>query len=220
MQQAIGQMLPLALGVGLSPIPIVAIVLVLGTPRARVNGPAFLLGWVVGLSLVGVLVLVFHSFVSASENDAPATWVSLLQLVLGALLLVLAVRQWRGRNAEKDLPKWMQAIDAFTAAKTFGIGVLLSAANPKNLVLTAAAAAAIAATGIDPGQETIALAIFVLLGTIGVGGPVVLYFVLGERSRRPLEALNSWMAANNTVIMAVLLLIIGAKLFGDGIAGL
>ena len=71
-----------------------------------------------------------------------------------------------------------------------------------------------------PGQEAIALAVFVVIGTIGVGGPLVIYFALGERSAHILEGLKSWMAANNTVIMAILMLIIGAKLVGDGISGL
>ena len=49
MGEAIGQSLPLAIGVALSPIPIIAVVLMLTTPRARANGPAFVLGWLVGL---------------------------------------------------------------------------------------------------------------------------------------------------------------------------
>jgi hypothetical protein len=31
--------------------------------------------------------------------------------------------------------------------------------------------------------------------------------------------MRSWMAANNAAIMAVLMLVIGTKLLGDGIAG-
>ena len=223
MNQAIGQLLPFAVGVGLSPIPIIAIVLMLATPRARVNGPAFLLGWVAGLSLVGGVVLLVAGSIDATGDDGPATWVSVLKLVLGALLLALGVKQWRGRprdDAEAALPNWMTTIDHFGPGKALGFGALLSGANPKNLLLTIGAAAAIAGTGIEPGQETIALAVFVVTGTIGVGGPVIVYFALGERSRTLLDGLKSWMAANNAVIMAVLILVIGAKLFGDGISGL
>ena len=100
------------------------------------------------------------------------------------------------------------------------MGVLISSANPKNLVLTVAAAAAIAGTGIDAGDEAIALAIFIIVATLGVGTPVVMYFVLGERSAKVLGELKSWMAANNAVIMAVITLVIGVKILGDGISGL
>jgi len=57
MGDAIGQMLPFAVGVLLSPMPVVALVLMLVTPKAKANGLAFLLGWVLGLAVVGGLVL-------------------------------------------------------------------------------------------------------------------------------------------------------------------
>jgi threonine/homoserine/homoserine lactone efflux protein len=223
MNEAIGQVLPLGVVVALSPVPIIAVVLMLATPHARSNGPAFLLGWLVGLSVVGAIVLLASGAADATDDDGPATWVSWLMLVLGVLLVLLGVKQWRGRPKEGDdatLPKWMQAIDSFSAPKTLGMGVLLSGVNPKNLLLTVAAAAAIAETGIDAGQETIALAVFILIGSLGVGVPVAVFFVLGERSRTLLDDLKSWMAAHNAAIMAVITLVIGTKLLGDGISGL
>jgi hypothetical protein len=40
LSRAIGDLLPSAVGVALSPIPIIAVILILATPRARSNGPA------------------------------------------------------------------------------------------------------------------------------------------------------------------------------------
>jgi threonine/homoserine/homoserine lactone efflux protein len=54
MADVIGQVLSLAVGVSLSPVPIMAVVLMLGTPAGRRNGPAFLAGWVIGLAVVGI----------------------------------------------------------------------------------------------------------------------------------------------------------------------
>ena len=71
MGEAIGQILTLGVGVALSPLPIIAVVLMLGTPRARSNGPAFLLGWLAGLALVGAIVLLVF-FVQGS--DGPNNW--------------------------------------------------------------------------------------------------------------------------------------------------
>jgi hypothetical protein len=223
MNEALGDVLPFGIGVSLSPFPIIAVVLMLATPRARANGLAFLIGWVTGLTLVGALVIVVAGRIDASEGGEPATWVSWLQIVLGLLLVLVAIKQWRGRPRGDDeavLPKWMTTVDSFGPTKAFGFGVLLSGANVKNLLLTIGAAAAIAGTGIEPDQEAIALAIFILIGTISVGGPVIMYFIVGERSRKLLDEVKSWMAANNTVIMAVLVLVIGTKLLGDGIGGL
>jgi Sap, sulfolipid-1-addressing protein len=90
MGQAIGQILAFAVGVGLSPIPIIGVVLMLATPRARSNGPAFLIGWIVGLAAVGTVVLLVSSGAEASERGQPADWVNVLKLALGLGLLVLA----------------------------------------------------------------------------------------------------------------------------------
>src|SRR5919198_4189327 len=175
MGQAIGQVLSLGIGVALSPVPIIAVVLVLGTPHARANGPAFLVGWVVGLALVGTILLLAASGADASEQGEPATWVDVVKLALGGLLALAAIKQWRGRprgGDEPELPKWMQTIDEFGLGKAFGMAALLSGVNPKNLLLTAAAASAIAQTGIDAGQQAVALAVYVAIGTLGPGIPV------------------------------------------------
>jgi hypothetical protein len=83
MREAIGQTLAFGVGVALSPFPIVAVVLMLVTERARLNGPV--LGWLAGLALVGTVVLVIASPADASENGQPATWVGVLKLILGGL---------------------------------------------------------------------------------------------------------------------------------------
>ena len=223
MADAIGQVLSFGVGVAISPVPIIAVVLMLGTPRARVNGPAFVLGWVVGLAVVGTIVLVAAGGAGATEDEEPATWVGVLKLVLGVLLVLVALKQWRGRpraGEEAAMPKWMQTIDRFTPTRSMAIAVALSAINPKNLLLTVGAAAAIAQTGADTGEQAVALAVFVLVGTLGPGLPVAIYFALGARATHILDELKLWMGANNAAIMAVLCLVIGAKLIGDGISGL
>jgi threonine/homoserine/homoserine lactone efflux protein len=222
MGQAIGEMLPSAVGVAISPLPIVAVVLMLVTARARVNGPMFVLGWWIGLAVVGAVALSIAGGADATDDGEPATWVDVLLLVLGLLLLLVAFRQWRGRphgEEEAPTPKWMGAVDGFTPVKAGGAGVVLSALNPKNLLLAVAGAAAIAETGISMGEQIVAWVVFVLIASIGVGAPVVIYFALGDRSRQLLDNLKGWMARNNAVIMAVLMLIIGVKLIGNAISG-
>ncbi len=222
MGQAIGQVLPTAVGVAVSPLPIVAVVLMLVTPQGRVNGPAFVVGWWAGLAVVGVLVLSLSSGAGATGDGAPATWVSWLKLILGVLMLLVAARQWRGRPAgdeEPATPKWMGALEGFTPVKAIGAGMFLSGLNPKNLLLAVAGAAAIAGTGLSAGDEAVAWIVFIVIASIGVATPVVIAFAMGDRSRALLDRLKIWMARENAVIMAVLLLVIGVKLIGDAISG-
>ena len=223
MGQAIGQALSFGVGVALSPVPIIAVVLMLATPKGRGNGLAFLAGWIAGIAVLGTIVLLVASGASASMQGTPATWVSILKLVLGVLLLLLAVRQWRGRPRGDDmakLPAWMKTIDRFTPMRSVAMAVALSVVNPKNLLLVVGAASAIAQTGASAVSQAVALAVFVVIATLGVGAPVAIYLLMGDRAGGILGGLHDWMARENATIMAVICLIIGAKLIGDGIIGL
>jgi threonine/homoserine/homoserine lactone efflux protein len=222
MGEAIGQLLPFAVGVAISPTPIVAVVLMLVTPRARSNGLAFLAGWILGIALAGAVLLAIAGPSGASEDGDPAAWTYWLKLMLGLLLVLVAVRQWRGRphaGEEAPTPKWMGALDNFTPSKAAGAAVLLGTVNPKNLLFIVGGAAAVAQTGIPAGQQAAAWAVFCLLASLGVATPLVIYFAMGKRAAGMLEGLKTWMATHNTAVMAVLCLIVGVKLVGDAITG-
>jgi Sap-like sulfolipid-1-addressing protein len=221
--QAIGDMLPSAVGVAISPFPIVAMVLVLVTPQARTNGPAFLLGWIMGIAAVGAITLLVAGGAGAEEGSQPANWVLWLELILGVLLLLLAVRNWRERprgGEDPETPGWMNALDTITPIKSAGLAAVLAGINPKNLLLVVAGAAAIAQTGISGGQQAVALIVFIAIASIGVGAPLALYFLLGDKSRATLDDLRDWLSRNNNAILAVLFVVLGAKLIGQAIAGL
>jgi Sap, sulfolipid-1-addressing protein len=203
-------------------VPIIAVALMLMSQRARLNGPVFVIGWLVGLAVIGVVVLAVAGPADASSNGEPTTWVSVLKLVLGLLLVLLAGRQWRGRprpGQEVEAPKWMGSVERFSPGKAAGAGAVLSGANPKNTLLAIGAAVAIAQTGTGGADQAIAYAVFAVIATLGVAAPVVMFFALGDRSGRILAGLRDWMAQHNAVIMAVLCLIIGVKLIGDAISG-
>lgn len=222
MAEAIGQVLPMAVGVAISPLPIIAVILMLVTRQARVNGPVFILGWLLGLAVIGILVIGIAGGAS-SDAGGPANGTLWLELVLGALLLLVAARQFRGRPHDGETapaPKWMGAIDGFTPPKALAAGALLSALNPKNLLLAVGGAATIAGTSIPTTEQAVAYVVFALIATIGVAAPVVIYFALGDRAPAVLDRMKAWMGQNNAVIMTILCLIIGVKLIGQALGGL
>lgn len=118
------------------------------------------------------------------------------------------------------MPKCMATVDNTTPAAAFGLAAAFAGANPKNLLLAVAGAAAIAQTGIPGGQQAIAYAVFAVIGTLGIGAPTVTYFVLGKRSEDLLTRLKDWMSQHNALIMAVLCLILAVTLIGDAISSL
>lgn len=219
MGSVIGEVLPVAVAVAVSPVPVIAVILMLFTPEARTNSVAFLLGWLLGLIVVGSIVLIAGDV--ASDDSGESTVSGVVKLVFGLLFLVLAVRSWRSRpkaGEDPEMPGWMAAIDGFGAVKSAGIAALLSGLNPKNLALTAAGAATIAAAGLTTGEEIGAFAIFVTIASITVAAPVLVYLIMGDRVQGGLNSLKEWLLANNNTVMAVLLVVLGAKLLGDGIS--
>jgi Sap, sulfolipid-1-addressing protein len=216
MGSAIGQVLGFAVGVAISPIPAIALILMLFSRRAAENGLAFLVGWLAGLTIVSVVVLAIG--LEGSDGDADGGgWA---KIVIGLVFLALGVAQWRGRPHEGDepeMPTWMASIDEFTAVKAFGTAVMLSAVNPKNLGLTVAAAASIGAAGLDVGEESVVVAVYVVLASITLIVPVVGYLVARERVSPMLDTMKSWLIANNATVMAVLFVVLVAKVLGDGI---
>jgi threonine/homoserine/homoserine lactone efflux protein len=221
-RQAIGNVLALAIAAAISPFPIIGVVFMLVTPRARINGPIYIAGWLVGLAVLGTIGLTFASAAGVSDHGSPSTTANVVQIVLGAALLMFAMSQWRKRpkpGAEPAMPKWMSTVEDFSPAKAASTGFVLSAVNPKNLILTLAAATTIAASSLPGTDQVIAFIVYALIATIGVAVPVVMYFTLGDRSKPVLENLKTWLAHNNATIMSVIFLVIGAKVLGQGIAG-
>lgn len=219
MGPTIGDILPLAVGIAISPIPIIAAILMLFSPRARGTSLGFLAGWVLGIAVAATAFTLLSSALPGGENDAkPVTGV--IELLLGAGLLFLAARQWRGRpppGEEPPLPKWMAGIDSMTAARGFGLGFVLAAVNPKNLLLGASAGIAIGSAGLEPGAVVATLLVFTVVAAASVAAPVIAYLVASERMAAPLQRLRGWLVQHNAAVMAVLLLVLGFVLIGKGI---
>jgi threonine/homoserine/homoserine lactone efflux protein len=222
MGAVIGDLLPLAIGIAISPIPIIAVILMLLSRRATATSTGFLLGWVVGVVLVTVVVLALVGQAGNTAGGEPSTLSSVLKLVLGAALILLAVRQWQGRPKEGEtaaMPKWMDAIESFTFVRALLLGFGLSAINPKNLLLCLAAGTTIGAAHLPTGQVVVATVVFTLLACSSIAVPVVGYLAARDRMAAPLERLRAWLTQNNAAVMAVLLVVIGTVLLGKGIAG-
>lgn len=221
MGAVIGDVLPLALGIAISPIPIIAAILMLLSPHARSTSVGFLLGWVLGIVVAVSVFVLLSALLPEEDPDAARPIRGVVQLLFGVLLLLLAVRQWSGRPQGDEaaaLPKWMQAIDGFTFAKALSLGFLLAAANPKNLAMSAAAGVAIGGETLAIGAVLTVIGVFTVLAAVTIAGPVVAYLFASGRLREPLDGLRRWLEKENAVIMSVLLLVIGVALIGKGIA--
>jgi threonine/homoserine/homoserine lactone efflux protein len=219
----IGDLLPLAVGVAISPIPVIAVILMLLSRQAVRTSTGFLAGWIAGIVVVTVVVLVLVGQAGNTSAGKPSTVSSVLKLIFGLLLLAMAARQWRARPKHGEtaaMPKWMSAIDSFTFGKALGLGFVLSAVNPKNLLMCLGAGTTIGAAHLSGGGDVVAVVVFTLIAASTVAVPVIGYLSARDRMTGPLDNLRDWLAQNNAPVMAVLLLVIGVVLLGKGIGGL
>src|SRR5262245_61102679 len=110
MGEAVSAILPQAVGAAVSPIPIIAVILLLFTARARVNAPIFTIGWALGLLIVAGAAFLVGDGADVAGDEGASNGAFALKAILGVLLLLLALRQWRNRPKEGDPPtppKWM-----------------------------------------------------------------------------------------------------------------
>ncbi|WP_022894623.1 GAP family protein [Agromyces subbeticus] len=220
MGSVIGDILPLALGVAISPIPIIAAILMLLSPKAKGTSVGFLIGWVLGIVVAIVAFTLLASIIPEGDPDASKPIAGWIKILLGIGLLFLALKQWRGRPQHGEaavLPKWMSAIDSMTPVRALVLGFLLSAVNPKNLLMAVAAGVIIGTGGLSGGEITLSIVIFTLIAACSVAVPVIAYLLASKQMARPLEALHAWLVQNNATVMAVLLLVIGVVVIGKGI---
>lgn len=213
----------LGLGVAASPLAVIAVVLMLATPDGRRSGVAFLLAWVLALATVGTVVVLVADVADADDAGKPATWVSVVKLIVAATLSYVAAGQWRARptgDEEPALPSFLSGVEAFGPRKAAGLALVLAAVKPKNLLLTVAAGVAVAQTGAAAATQALALGAFVLLGALAPGVPVLVGLTGGAGGQQRLERARGWLILRNAVITAVLCLVIAVKLAIDAVGSL
>ena len=220
MGQGISAILGFAVGVAISPVPIIAVILMLFSQRARVNGPMFLIGWVVALAVVSGAAYVLAVQGDASSNSTTSETIAWGKIVFGVVFLLLAVRIWRKRpapGAAPEMPKWMAGIDRLAPGKAIGLGLLLAGVNPKNLMLSLAAGAALAELGLPTSEAVWTLVVFWVVASLTIAVPVIYYLVGGEKAKGRLDDLKDWLAMHNDAVMAVLFLVFGFDLIAKGL---
>lgn len=220
---AIGKMLPATMAIALTPIQIVAVVVVLGGPQGRTGGFGFLSGWLVALgALVTGAILLIDKLGESGRTPTPLLhW---LQLAAGFLLLVMAVRLWRRqkKNGEEPAatPKWMVSLGEARPARAFVAGASTAAANPKIIALVLSSVTSIAYLALSAWQLSVVAILFVLLGSTPLITLVVAHATGGLATASRIRDLKEFMLRHNDAILTVILAMLGVSVLGNGISGL
>lgn len=212
------EVLPIAIAIALSPFPIIPTVLLLLTPSARANSLSFLAGWAAGIFVATWVFVVLASVIEGFEY--PPVWASWTRIVLGLLLVGFGGWQWVRRGNQKESPAWMQSIDSMGPGGAARLGLVLSAANPKVLLLAAVGGLAIGNDYAEFATITLVVFLFTAVAVSTVATPVVGYLVVGERALGPLRSAKNWLEPNSAAVMAVVIAAIGVLLVVKGASAL
>ena len=218
MGSVIGEILPLAVGIAISPIPIIAVILMLLSPHATGTSVGFMIGWIAGV-VVAIVLFTLLSSVIPKGTGCPSPIGAVIKIIVGALLLFLALKQWRasgkGRTthyAEMDVGD--RHDDRRQSHRSWALVV---SSESKELLLAVSAGLIVGGAGLTFSQTSVVIIIFVLLAACTVIIPVIGYLIASARLAGPLDKLREWLVENNATIMAVLLLVIGVAVIGKGI---
>ncbi|MFF3064658.1 GAP family protein [Oerskovia sp. NPDC057915] len=218
--EVVGAALPLAVAVALSPLPIIALALLLTSHRGRSSAVLFVAARLVTLGVLLGVVVAASDYVEhlLGSSGLPAG----VRLVLGLSLMALGLTRWRPRPEGKDadLPGWLASIADASPSRSLVLGALVTVANPKELAFVLAAGITLGGASLGVAQEVVVVLAFVAVGGLTVLLPLLAALVAPERVGPSLDRLREWLTVNMKLVMGVLLLVIGATVAGGAIGDL
>lgn len=220
MLDALGNALPLAVALALSPLAIASVVLMLLSSRPRAASVAFLLGFSIAITVVTSLAYLLASALPHSDDDVSISAPFVL-LGLGVVAVALALRQWRARptgDEELELPGWISKVETITTASAFTLGAIFGGIKPKNLLLCIGLGISLEAEALTVAEAGAVLAIVVVIASIPILVPVIVSLVALDRVSASLARLRAWLVQHNSALVGAILLLIGVLLIGKALS--
>jgi hypothetical protein len=208
----------LGLLASISPVTLVVFLLLLATTRARLNAGAFLVGWMVSLTVVFGLSYAIGSY-HGVRSPHGRTGLAVLELLMGVGLLVVGIWQWKGRHRPRsgpgvspELQERLKRLDPWGAAV---LGVLKQPWS-----LTVAAALVLVHHHSALLVALIAFLLFTAVSTASVGGIYLYYAREPDKAEARLSDLFARVVRLGPTLVAVLSFVVGLVLAFDGLSTL
>jgi hypothetical protein len=205
----------------LSPLTLMWSVLALVlSKRPLFTGLWFYFGALVATMAIGIAAAFVLGDAAASHSKStPKTWVAVIDVVGGILLLLWAVHVLRRPvNTEREAAMMdkMSKVASSPAAAIFGAGALL--ANPG--VFIPFALKDISETDPSRSQFIVEWIFFALVSLLPLTVAIVMLLVARERAGQILGLARDWLERRARLIAAVIVILLAASLLRGGIAGL
>lgn len=222
MGELLANLIPLAIGLAISPIPIIAVILMLSSKKAVVNAIVFDAAWLFAIIGTSAVVLLCFGSESISGSRGAGTASDIVHLAFGVLLLALAAKRFmqKRKGVPDKQPKLLASIETIKPLEAMLFGFAMVVLNPKNLVILLSALAQVVQQGASTGTNIAVIAIFTLIASAGVLLPLAVYVLFRKKSATILSSWKTWLTEHNNTVMMYLLLVLGVVLLIKGIMGL
>ncbi len=211
-----------ALVAATSPLALTSTLFVLRSGRPRINGLLYAGAFLVTQTFVLLLALAL-GVASVTHGDEHQGIESGLAIVFGGLLLVAAfyLRAHPHTHATKSGPNKASSvlgrIKHLSPGQALGVGAALGIGGPKRITVTLLVAGAIAASGLPVGRSATIAVEYIVIGTVLVWLPVVLYVIAGKRAEDWIAAAQAWAVAHEQTLTFYPALFVGLVLVIDGL---
>lgn len=221
MWQALGALLPIAVAVAVSSVPITATILILLSPKRNRAALPFLIGWIIGIAAVISLSALGAQALPEPPRRGADTVTAALEISVGLALIVLAAIYLRGgsQTERTGMPGWLSAVGSFGALASFGVAVVLNV-RPKGLLLGIAAGLALHAASLKLSETAVLIGIYTVIGASTVAVPIVASFIAPRRVEPKLIASREWLSQNGRILTSTMMFVIGVVILGGGLTKL
>lgn len=218
MWQVIGQLLPIAVAAAVSSVPIMAMILILLSPRRAQSAVPFLLGWVLGIAATVSLCALGSRVIPTSRGDRPDVALGVAEMIVGVAMLGVAVAAWRraGRQTSLPMPRWLRTIGSLGGWSAFGVAVLLNV-RPKGLLLAFAAGLVLRGATLTIVDSAIAITVYTAIAASTIAVPIVMTLVSPARMEGRLVLTQEWLERHHTAVSSTILVMIGFIAIGNGL---
>ena len=219
MWSALGDTLPLAAGIALSPLGMIISLVMLMGDRGRRKTAMFGLCWFLSVLVVAGIAYFIVEAADTADAARAVLGVEGLQLLLALVCFVLAAITWRRipRGGESRESRLLQRLDNINVLGAAGLGLAQGFARVKNIFLAFGAGARLGEVGLARGEGVFPLAIFALVSTAGVLVPLIFALVNRRQVPTSLVRAREWLEANMSSITIVALLVVGVYFLGQGL---
>jgi len=205
----------IGLAIALDPLPLTAFFVVLPSKGGTRKGAAFVCGWLVSLAIVVTVTVLATGNNPPKPSTAPSLAALAVKIVLGAILVMIAIRHYRrmGRpKPPKKPPKWQAHVD--TMSPWFALG-LAPTLQPWGLI--GAGAATVVEAKLSSWESYLLLILFCVLASSSYLAMEIYAVFRFDQSQALLARVRNWIDTHTDQVIIVGGLALGLWLIGNSI---